>query len=74
MVSQNFLEVTDRSQQWAGPHQILNNVHFAIEDDLKVTFGFDIQSNEMITATWKMKITIGEQISYHSILRYYAII
>ena len=70
MVSQNFLEVTDRSQQWAGPHQILNNANFAIEEDLKVTFGFDIQPNEMITSTWKMKITVGEEISYYSILRY----
>ena len=27
-VSQNFLSLTERSQQWAGPRQILNNDNF----------------------------------------------
>ena len=27
-VSQNFLSLTERSQQWAGPRQILNNTNF----------------------------------------------
>ena len=67
--SQKFLALTKRTQQWSGPHQFLNIDNFVTGSDLIVTFGFDLQSDEMITATWKMKITQGDETKYFTILR-----
>ena len=66
--SQKFLTLTKRTENWSGPHQLLNQDNFMTASDLIVTFGFDLQSNEMITANWKMKIIQGDETKYFSIL------
>ena len=47
-VSQNFLSLTERSQQWAGPRQILNNDNF-VKGGLisKSFFVFVVSSKKM---------------------------
>ena len=69
-VFQNYLTLSKRTQNWAGPRQLINGNNFVTDEiNIQATFSFDMQSSEGITATWKMRISKNGETNYHAILR-----
>ena len=66
-VEEEFLQVRERKEEWAGPRQNIPAEFFTADEDLKVGFNFSVRSGAVITTEWKMKITKSGETNYYLI-------
>ena len=64
----NYLAVTRRGANWAGPRQSLNPGSFSAQN-LQYRLNFSLEVVQPLTASWKLKVVAGEEEKYFMLLQ-----